>query len=160
MNEKMQNISLKGLWISTIAILVIMSVQGLSGNWITFFFVWPGGPGSQVGIAFVSAMAGLAQYHAAMGFAIGAISILILILAFMYRATVYVRIFAVLGFLITASAVMGGILYVSTVFQDRWSLGQMADSFVGAYAAYLLQLFFMNRTPRFPWAKKEAPPGG
>jgi hypothetical protein len=29
----------------------------------------------------------------------------------------------------------------------------MMDSFVGAYAAYFLQLFFINRTPRFPWTK-------
>lgn len=158
MNERLHDIPRKGLWISTIAILVIMSVQGLSGNWITFFFVWPGGPGSQVGPAFLRAMAGLAQYHSIMGFVLGGTSVLILVLAFINRATVYVRIFAVLGFLITASAAMGGVLYVNSAFQDRWRLGQMADSFVGAYAAYLLQLCFMNRTPRFPWSLPKGKP--
>jgi hypothetical protein len=156
MSERLQRISLLGLWISTIAILMVMSVQGLSGNWITFFFVWPGGPQSQLGPEFTLAMAGLASYHSKMGYVMSGLAILILVLAFVRRSSVYVRVFAVLGFLITASAAMGGILYVSTAFQDRWSLGQMADSFVGAYAAYLLQLFFMNKTPRFPWMRSKS----
>jgi hypothetical protein len=153
MNEKSQRISWRGLWISTLAILAVVSVQGLSGNWITFYFVWPGGPQDGLGLAFARAMAGLAAYHSVMGFIIGAIALVILILAFASRSSIYVRILAVLGFLLTASAAMGGILYTTSVFQDRWSLGQMADSFVGVFVAYFLQLFFMNKTPRFPWQK-------
>ncbi len=153
MSEKLQNFTSKGLWISTLVIIALMIVQSFSGNWVTIFLIWPGGPGDQLGQAFTQAMAGLSAYHAKMGFAIGVISILILVLAFVHKSSVYVRIFAVLGFIITASAAMGGILYVNSGYQDRWSLGQMMDSFVGAYGAYFLQLFFMNRTPRFPWSK-------
>jgi hypothetical protein len=154
MNDKLQMVTSRGLWIATISILAILSVQGLSGNWITFFLVWPGGPQAGLGLPFALAMAGLAQYHIVMGLTMGVLSIVIVVFAFMHKSSVYVRVFSVLGLVITASAAIGGILYVTSGFQDRWSLGQMADSFVGAYAAYFLQFFFMNRTPRFPWDRR------
>jgi hypothetical protein len=149
-SEKLQrNLSL-ALWISTLAILVIMSIQALSGNWITFFLILPGGP-ANLSQSFIDALAKLAIYHKIAGFVIGGVSILILIFAFIQRSSIYVRIFAVLGFIITVIAGIGGFLFVKSGFQDRWALGQMADSFVGAYAAYFLQLLFMNKTPKFPW---------
>jgi hypothetical protein len=150
MSEKLQRIFSTALWISTLAILVVISVQAVSGNWITFFLILPGGP-ANLSQSFIEALAKLAIYHKIVGFVIGGISILILIFAFIRRSSIYVRIFAVLGFIITVIAGIGGFLFVKSGLQDRWALGQMADSFVGAYAAYFLQLFFMNRTPKFPW---------
>jgi hypothetical protein len=151
MRQTFQQKSLKGLWISIIALLVLMTVQGFSGNWITIFLRWPGAP--NLSDQFIQAMIGLSSYHSFMGFAIGCVSVLALVFAFTSRSSIYVRILAVLGLVIMASAAMGGILYFSSGYRDRWSLGQMMDSFVGAYAAYFLQLFFINRTPRFPWTK-------
>jgi hypothetical protein len=151
MRQTFQQASLKGLWISAIALLILMTVQGFSGNWITIFLRWPGTP--NLSDQFIQAMIGLSSYHSFMGLAIGCISVLNLVLAFMSRSSIYVRILAVLGLVIMGSAAMGGILYVSSGYQDRWSLGQMMDSFVGVYADYFLQLFFINRTPRFPWTK-------
>ncbi|MGA2159266.1 MAG: hypothetical protein WB588_02865 [Dehalococcoidia bacterium] len=153
MGEKLQKGSLRALWISTLAVLVLMSIQAWSGNWITFFLILPGGP-SDLSTQVLKAMAGLSVYHAIMGFLLGVGSIIVLIFAFIYKSSIYVRIFAILGLILTASAAMGGILFQQSGYQDRWPLGQMADSFVGSYAAYLLQLFFMNRTPNLPWIKK------
>jgi hypothetical protein len=153
MSEKWQHISSRVLWISTLAILVVMSVQALSGNWITFLFILPGRP-ADLSLGFIQAMAKLSFYHQIAGFAIVCISVVILIFAFIHKTTLYVRIFSALGFVITVSAVIGGFVYVTSALEDRWSLGQMADSFVGAFAAYLLQLFFMNKTPGFLLKKK------
>jgi hypothetical protein len=154
MSEKLEQVFSAALWVSTIVILVLMTVQGFSGNWVTYFLVLPGGP-ANLSQSFINAMANLAIYHKVVGFITGGISISVLIFAFMSRTNIYVRTFAVLGFIITASAGIGGFLFVKSGFQDRWPLGQMADSFVGAYAAYFLQLFFMNRTPRFPWTSQD-----
>jgi hypothetical protein len=153
MSEKLQRIFSMALWTSTLAILVVMSIQALSGNWITYFLILPGAP-ANLSQSFIGALVKLAIYHKLMGFVIGGISILVLIFAFIRRSSIYVRIFAVLGFIITVSAGIGGFLFVKSGFQDRFALGQMADSFVGAYAAYFLQLFFMNKSPRFPWTSQ------
>jgi hypothetical protein len=150
MSEKLQRIFSTALWVSTLAILVLLSVQAFSGNWITYFLILPGAP-ANLTQNFINSMAQLAIYHRIAGFVIGGISVLVLIFAFIGRSSIYVRIFAVLGFIITVSAGIGGYLFVKSAYQDRWALGQMADSFVGVYAAYFLQLFFMNKTPRFPW---------
>jgi hypothetical protein len=150
MSEKLQRNFSMALWISTLAILVVMSIQALSGNWITFFLILPGGP-ANLSQSFIGALVKVAIYHKLMGFMIGGISILILVFTLVRRSSIYVRIFAVLGFIITVIAGIGGFLFVNSGFQDRWALGQMADGFVGAYAAYFLQLFFMNKTPKFPW---------
>jgi hypothetical protein len=147
-SEKSQRISSKGLWISTGVILALLCVQGLSGNWITFLFNLPGAP-TDLGIGFYDAMVKLSMYHIIAGFSTIVISILILIFAFINRSNLYVRIFAVLGFIIIASAIIGGMEYVNSMFKDRWPLGQMADSFIGAFAAYFIQLFFLAKVPRF-----------
>jgi hypothetical protein len=150
----LQNICLRGLWISTLAILLLTALQGLSGHWIIFFLLWPGGPAT--GHTFIQAMGDLSTYHRIAGFVIGALSILVLFFAFYSRSTIYVRVLAILGLAMTALAASGGILYFNSRFLDRWSLGQMADAFVGVFAAYFIQLFFMNGTPRFPWNRAKS----
>ena len=143
-----------GLWISTIVVLLLAALQGLSGHWIAFFLLWPGGP--SLGHAFLQAMVALSAYHRGAGFAIGAISILILFFAFFSKSTIYVRVFAIVGLVMTVVTAAGGFLYVTSGLKDRWSLGQMADGFVGVFGAYFIQLFFMNKTPRFPWHRSKA----
>ena len=141
----LQRVCLRSLWISTIIVLVLFTIQGWSGNWVTFFLAWPSGPGDQLSNTFLQFMSGLSVYHVKMGFAIGAISVLISIFAFLSKSSIYVRTLAVIGLAITTSAAMGGFLYVSSGFQDRWSLGQMADAFVGVLGAYFIQLYFMGK---------------
>lgn len=144
-----QRVGKVGLWISTILILIVMAVQGWSGGWSAFYLVWPGyNPGN----TFLLFVARLALYHMRMGFfTIGALSVLIIIFAFLARSSIYVRIFAIVGLLLVALAAYGGLRFVTSSLQDRLSLGQMADSFIGVFAAYFLQFFFMNKTPVFPW---------
>ena len=146
----LQKISLAALWVSTGLLLVVMAVQGISGNWAVFYLVWPG---SNVGGTFLDFVAQLANYHVSAGYVIGGFSILVIIFAFLSRASIYVRAFAIVGFALTASAAYGGYSFVNSAFQDRLSLGQMADSFVGAFAAFFLQLFFMGRKTKFPWSR-------
>jgi hypothetical protein len=148
MSEKSQHRLSVALWVSTIVILVLVNLQGFSGNWVTFFLILPGGT-STFGQAFIPVLVKLGLFHRIMGFAITALSIVVLIFAFVKKSSVYVRVFAILGFVLTVVAAYGGYLFFTSGYQDRLALGQMADAFVGVDAAYFLQLFFMNRTPSF-----------
>jgi hypothetical protein len=143
----------RGLWIFTILLVLLVALQSISGNWITFFLLWPGGNFSQT---FIMAMVKLATYHRAAGFLEGGVSILILIFAFLSKSSIYVRISAALGLTMMILAVWGGVLYVTSGFEDRMALGQMADASVGVLGTCLIQLFFMNRTPRFPWGRHQS----
>ncbi len=145
-----------GLWVSTGITLLIAAIQGLSGNWITFFLFLPGGP--KFGSAFNAAMIDLASYHRTAGFIICGLSVITLIFAFSSKQNLLVRIFAVIGLVLTAVAAVGGILYVNSGTTDRLSLGQMADSFVGVFAAYFIQMIFMVKSLKFPWRPKEVKP--
>jgi hypothetical protein len=152
MKEKSQLLFARVLWILTMVILAVTTVQAISGNWITYFAILPGGS-ANLSQAFLQAMAGLATYHRIVGFVMGGLSILTLVFAFLHKSGIYVRIFAILGLAAMASAAIGGYLFVQSGFQDRWSLGQMSDSFVGVYAAYFIQLYFMNKNHGFPFGK-------
>jgi hypothetical protein len=154
MMKTQSSFSQRALWVSTILMVLVSAVQGISGNWITFFLIWSGGPAW--GDAFTRAMGSLAAYHMFMGFALGALSILIILLAFYSKSSRWVKIISIIGLVMVALAASGGMLYVNSGLQDRVALGQMADALVGTVGIYLIQLFFMNRTPVFPWdrAKK------
>lgn len=151
----LQKVSRIGLWVSTIAILIITALQGFSGHWVTFFLLWPGGP--SFGQTFVKILVGLSNFHIVEGFAVGVFSVLVLFFAFLAKSNILVRIFAVIGFILVVLSVMGGYLYVTSKLQDRLSLGQMADAFVGVFIAYFLQLIFMIKAPRFAQRQKKAP---
>ena len=144
MSENSQHKLSVTLWALTGVILGLLTLQGISGNWITYFLILPGGPAnlSQLLIGF---LVKLALYHRIFGLVIGLLSILILVFAFLRRWSNYVRLFAVLGFMIAVLAATGGFLFVKSGLTDRWPLGQMSDAFVGCYAAYFLQFFFMCR---------------
>ena len=147
----LQKVCLRGLWISSIVFLVLGAVQGFTGNWSIFYIEWPG---SNSSAGFIRFVVDLANYHMKMGFALGAISILIIIFAFLARTNIYVRIFAVLGLVVTVTAAVGGYLYVHSSTADRLSLGQMADAFIGVLAVYFIMLGFLYKPPVFPWSRK------
>ncbi len=145
-----------GLWVSTIITLLIAALQGLSGNWITFFLFLPGAP--NYGQTFLAAMVKLSSYHRAAGFAICGLAVITLLFAFNSKQNLLVRIFAVVGLVLTILAAVGGILYVASETADRMSLGQMADSFIGVFAAYFIQMIFMIKTPKFHWRSRAVKP--
>ena len=144
----LQRICRWGLWISIILVLILTTVQGVSGNWTVFYLLWPG---YNAGDTFLRIVVWLSFFHIKTGFAIGAVSILIIVFAFLSKSNWYVRAFSVVGLAVMFSAAMGGYLFVTTAFEDRLSLGQMADSSIAVFAAYFLMLFFMNKVPRWPW---------
>jgi hypothetical protein len=129
------------LWVSTIFVLVLSAIQALSGNWITLYLFWPGGPGTAP--SFIKAMIDLADYHRYAGFTIGGLSILVLLFAFLAKPNIFVRIISIAGLIMAGLAASGGYLYVTTNTQDRWSLGQMMDATVGVLIVYSIQLTFM-----------------
>ncbi|HTY82462.1 MAG TPA: hypothetical protein VMB24_06730 [Dehalococcoidales bacterium] len=155
--QMMNRIYRWALWITTIIIVLLAAIQALSGDWVTYFLLWPGGP--SYGNSFVQAMVQLASYHKYAGFAVGTLSILALIFAFTSKRNNWVKAFSVVGFIMTALAASGGVLYVRSGFGDRMALGQMSDAFVGVFGAYFIQLFFMNGVPRISWLNhpKESP---
>jgi hypothetical protein len=146
-------VSRPGLWVLTILVVLLSAVQALSGHWVVFFFLWPGG--TSFGSSFMRAMADLGSYHRSAGFAIAGLAVLILLCVFLSRWSVYVRLLAVLGLVLVGLSAWGGYQYYTSGYQDRWFLGQMADASVGVIGIYLIQLFFMNKTPRFPWSKSK-----
>ena len=146
-----RNAFLWGLWVSTGAVLVTSAYQALSGHWISFFLFWPGFEFLQKYAAFLDTLASL---HRVLGLVTGLLSIPVLVFAFLSRSKAFVRIFAVVGFVMVIVAALGGYRYVTSAFKDRWSLGQMADAFVGVFGAYFIQLVFMTIGSRFPWSSR------
>ena len=130
------------LWVSTIAILATSAFQALSGHWVSFFLFWPGFQSLDRYLGFLNT---LASMHRAIGFATAGLSLVVLLFAVLSKPGMAVRLFAILGLAMVALAAIGGYLYVTSVFKDRWSLGQMADAFVGVFGAYFLQVLFMAR---------------
>jgi hypothetical protein len=145
-------VSIRCLWIATVAILLLAALQALSGNWIVYFYFWPGG--AFYGSSLVRLVLWLAKYHITTGFIVGGLSIIVLVFAFISKSGLWVRIFAAAGLIMVGLAASGGIGFVTSGFQDRMSLGRMADAFVGVFAAYFFQLFFMKVQPSFPWWRR------
>lgn len=146
-----RNTFLWGLWVCTGAILVTSAYQALSGHWISFFLFWPGFESLQ---KYASLLDTLASLHKVLGLVTALLSIPVLVFAFFSKSKALVRIFAVVGFAMVLLAALGGYRYVTSAFKDRWSLGQMADAFVGVFGAYFIQLVFMTIGSRFPWSSK------
>ncbi len=132
-----------GLWIALIVILVAIVVQGWSGNWTVFFAIWPVKTATY-SQTFMSVVGDLTAYHLKMGWGIGIIGILVLILAFLGRANLLVKLLAIAGVALAAVAALGGYHYVHSIFQDQMALGQMADSFLGITVVYFAMLFFLG----------------
>ncbi len=133
-------LGIRGLWISTIAILATSGFQALTGHWVSFFLFWPGFQSLDKYLGFLNT---LASMHRVIGFVTAGLGIAVTAFAFVSRPGRTVRLFALLGLVMVGLAATGGYLYVTSVFKDRWSLGQMADAFVGVFGAYFLQLLFM-----------------
>ncbi len=146
-----QKVFLRGLWISAFVLLILAFLQGITGHWIAFFLIWPGGPA--FGQALTALMVKFPSYHIGAGFTIGFVSLLIPFFAFLSKTHIIVRIFSILGLALIILTVMGGYLFVTSGFQDRVSLGQMADAFVGVFADYFLLLIFLVATSKFPWGR-------
>ena len=146
MADKKFHVPYKALWISVIVTLVLLTVQGFTGDSINLFAVFP----SQVTGTFagfleaLSQAGGLTIFHAAEGLAILLASISAMVYSFRYRINTSARIFAIIGLTAVISAVTGGILFVASGFKNDPNSAQMGGSFISAYASYFLMLHFLK----------------
>ena len=131
-----------------IAILVVLTAQGWTGDFVNLFAVFPNGPVSHTLSGFTQALvkAGRMEvFHAIVGTILAAIAITILFIVFRFNVGRGARICAILGFLAIISAAYGGISFVLSGFQNDGSSAQMGGSYIGSFASYFLVLYFNKR---------------
>jgi hypothetical protein len=140
---------LNSLKISIIVLLILLSIQGWTGDYVNLFAVFPVG---QVHFSFrglIGALEGAGYFevfHASLAFLVLAISIFITILSFRARAKSLI-IPSVLGLAVVASAIAGGLLFVFSDFVNNGYSAQMGGSFIGAYALFFILLYY-TREPK------------
>jgi hypothetical protein len=137
--------SLLGL---TISILIVLTVQSWTGDFVNLFAIFPTGSVSHTFTGLTKALASAGRIevsHAILGTVLLVIAIAILVVVFRFAVNKGVRIWAVLGFLAVCSAAYGGASFVLSGFQNNGSSAQMGGSFIGAYASYFLVLYLNKR---------------
>jgi succinate dehydrogenase/fumarate reductase cytochrome b subunit len=152
MRAKSAEVAARRLWMTVVAILVLLTVQGYTGGFIVLFAVFPSAINSTIS-GFYQALtdAGLLTvYHASEGLVLVLISILIVVLALVYRSNIGVRVSAVIGMTAVISAAVGGILFVLSGFKNEGNSAQMAGSYIGAYASNFLVLYFLKEPAKTP----------
>jgi hypothetical protein len=134
------------LLISVVITLVLLTVQGFTGDSINLFAVFPDQvTGTFAG--FFQALfqsGGLTVFHAIEGLVIVLGAISIVVSAFRQRTAKVVRAFAVFGMTAVISAAIGGILFVLSGFKNDPNSAQMGGSFISAYASNFLLLYFLK----------------
>ena len=93
-------------------LLVFLSLQGWTGDYVNLFAVFPSGSVSILFGSFIRALegAGLAEvFHASLGISLLAASVVVLILSFRSKAK-SLCISSIIGLAAVASAVVGGLL--------------------------------------------------
>ena len=135
---------MKALKISIVVALVLLSVQGWSGDYNNLFAVFPVGPVHLSLNGLISALEGagvLEVFHAVLGILLLAVSVLIVILS-LRTGVKSLSIPSILGLAAMASAVAGGLLFVFSGFTNNGFSSQMGGSFIGAYAFFFIELYF------------------
>jgi hypothetical protein len=126
---------------SIVATLILLTIQGWTGDFANLFAAFPaGGVGFTIG-GFLRAVAGsgpLVDYHVLEAFLILAFSLATLAISVRQRIG---RLFAILGAASVTSAGIGGVLFVLSGFTNNANSAQMGGSFIGAYAFYFLALY-------------------
>jgi hypothetical protein len=127
-----------------VATLVLLTVQGWSGDTINIFMIPTTPPTVE------QSASGVLQaiinngptliIHAFIGIAILAFAIVILAFALREKPR-NVQIPAILGLAMVVSAIIGGILFVLSGFSNGANSAQMGGSFIGAYAFYFIELY-------------------
>ena len=138
--------ALRGLLVTT---LVILAVQGWFGDFVTVFVSPANGitPPAITPSGLIHALQSLPTpffplWHAFEGLALVVLSITIAVLAFAWSRSRGVRAWAVVGLVAVLSAALGGFLFVKSGFADGGNSMQMGGSFIGAFAAYFLTLYY------------------
>lgn len=141
---------LRGLRIATVVTLVILSIQGWTGDGVNLFALFPSGSvayslgGIARALRLVSGTGPMMIYHTAEGFVLVILSLIILALSFAWTKNRGARICAIFGTFWTISAAYGGLSFVFSGFLSNGSSAQMGASFIGAYAFYFLVLYYLK----------------
>jgi glucan phosphoethanolaminetransferase (alkaline phosphatase superfamily) len=136
----------RSLQYSISGILVLITIQGLVGNYVNLFAVFPTGSVSTSlgGLAKAVQQAGISTtFHAALGFWILAPSVFVLVISLRQKLS-SIRITSIVAFFFVIIAVSGGLLFVFSGFTANGNSAQMFTGFIIAYAFYFLELYFTN----------------
>ena len=136
--------TLRSLRLSIVMAIVILTVQGLTGNLVNLFAPFPGGSVGQSfgGLTTAISNAGvLTAFHAFEGALLITLSLVVLGLSFRSKDR-SLQILSTLATGAVISAMVGGVLFVLSGFQNNADSAQMGGSFIGAYAFYLFELYF------------------
>jgi hypothetical protein len=133
-----------------------LTLEGLTGDTVNLFVAFPtGGVGDSFGglVSALSSAGDLAVYHSLEGAAIVILSLVIVGFSFKSKAG-SLRIVSILAAAAVVSAMVGGIMFVLSGFQDNSSSAQMGGSFIGAYALYFVELYFTKQSPTIERARR------
>jgi hypothetical protein len=126
--------------------LVLLSVQGWTGDVVNLFAAFPSGPVAGVGgavSALLSAGPGpLAIYHAVEGVVVLLLAVGVVSVAFTRSKSRGVRVTSLLALISVASAAIGGYLFLFSGFTANGNSAQMGGSFIAAYALNFLVLYY------------------
>jgi hypothetical protein len=138
---------LRPLKLMTVFNLVLLSLQAWTGDVMVIFAAFPQGALNTFADAYqalqsVGWPAPLAIVHAVGGILILLLALGIVVVAFRRTKSRSVRVTSLLGLIAVLSAVVGGYLFVFSGFLANGNSAQMGGSFIGAYAANFLVLYF------------------
>lgn len=141
-----------------IVALVVLTAQGWTGDFVNLFAVFsvPTDVNTYSMGWLVQALLDsgvITVYHAFEGALLLVLSIVILALSFRSTGVRSVRFASFMATAAIISAALGGVLFVFSGYTNNANSAQMGGSFIGAYAFYFLQLYFMKdmngtRVPR------------
>ncbi len=135
------------LRIALVALLVVLTVQGWTGDAVNIFVAPANGaspPSQDFGgfFAGVESLGGFLVWHAFEGIVAVALGVVVLVLAFLWSPMRPVHISALLGLFFLATAAYGGYGFVLSGFSAGPSSATMGGSFIGSYAFYFITLYF------------------
>ena len=137
---------LRPLKIMTVLDLVLLSVQGWSGDVVNLFASFPSGKPADIGGAAQSLQAAgpgpLAIFHGIAGVLVLFLSIGIVVSAFRKSKATSLRVVSLLALISVVVAALGGYLFVFSGFLDNGNSAQMGGAYLGAYAMTFLVLYY------------------
>lgn len=137
--------SLHKLRIIIVVLLAFMTFQGWLGDTLNLFAVFPAGTVNYSLTGFaeaISAVGPLLIIHILNACLLLILGIVVAKMTFKRTESKGARISSILGIWFIISAIMGGVLFVLSGFANNAYSAQMGGSFIAAYAAYFVVLYY------------------
>jgi hypothetical protein len=143
--------SWRPLRLSIVATLLLLSIQGWTGDFVNVFLTstYSANVSQSIGGFFQAVLAGgpALTVHGMLGLLVLLSSIGVLIVSLRYRRR-SVKIGAALGLIVTVVAGLGGYLFVLSGFSAGGDSMQMGGAYLGAYALYFITLYYTTSRDR------------